>query len=98
MEVPNTSFIPEPEVTSKVLKLTIRKEPPVTTKNPEIMFKIIKSAFMQRRKTLLNALVNNNIFSSKEEGIKFLEELNMNINIRGEKLTLEDYAKIANKF
>lgn len=98
IEVPNTSFIPEPEVTSKVLKLTIRKVPPVEVKNPDIMFKIIKSAFMQRRKTLLNALVNNKIFASKEEGINFLQELNMNIDIRGEKLTLEDYAKIANKF
>lgn len=98
MEVPNTSFIPEPEVTSKVLKLTIRKEPPVKTNNPEMMFKIIKSAFMQRRKTLINALVNNKIFADKNEAAKVLKEANLDINIRGEKLTLEDYAKIANKF
>ena len=97
IEVLNNSFIPEPEVTSKVLKLTIRKEPKVDVKNLELMFKIIKSAFLQRRKTLLNALVNNNIFNSKEEGIKVLHELNFDINIRGEKLTLEDYAKLANK-
>lgn len=98
LEVPNTSFVPAPEVTSEVIKLTIRKEPEIKVKNPEIMFKIIKSAFLQRRKTLLNALVNNSMFNSKEDGIKILEELGMDINIRGEKLTLEDYANIANKF
>lgn len=97
IEVPNNSFIPEPEVTSKVLKLSIRKEPKVDVKNPEIMFKIIKSAFLQRRKTLLNALVNNKIFNSKEECIKVLQELNFDVNVRGEKLTLEDYAKLANE-
>jgi len=97
MEVPNNSFIPEPEVTSKVLKLVIRKEPAVKVSNSELMFKIIKCAFMQRRKTLLNALVNNNIFGSKDQGVKLLEELGMDINIRGEKLTLEDFAKLSDK-
>lgn len=97
LEVQNTSFIPEPEVTSKVLKLKIRNEPTVKTSNPELMFKIIKAAFMQRRKTLLNALVNNKIFESKEEGIEILQQLEMDVNIRGEKLTLEDYAKLTNK-
>ena len=96
MEVPNSSFIPEPEVTSKVLKLNIRKEPPVKVKDENLMFRIIKSAFMQRRKTLLNALVNNNVFTSKEEGIKILNKLNMDVNIRGEKLTLQDFANLAN--
>lgn len=95
MEVPNSSFIPEPEVTSKVLKLKIRKEPPVKVENEELMFKIIKSAFMQRRKTLLNALVNNNIFKSKEEGIKILNDLGMEANVRGEKLTLQDFANLS---
>lgn len=96
MEVPNSSFIPEPEVTSKVLKLKIRKEPAVKTNNPELMFKIIKCAFMQRRKTLSNALVNNNIFENKEECNEILQQLNLNANVRGEKLSLEDYARLAN--
>ncbi|MBR3254919.1 MAG: 16S rRNA (adenine(1518)-N(6)/adenine(1519)-N(6))-dimethyltransferase RsmA [Clostridia bacterium] len=95
-EVPNTSFIPEPEVTSKVIKLVIRKNSPIIVNNEELMFKIIKSSFMQRRKTLLNALVNNGIFKNKEDATKVLKELNFDINVRGEKLTLEDYAKIAN--
>lgn len=96
LEVPNDSFVPEPEVTSKVIKLNIRKEPPVTVKRKELMFKIIKCAFMQRRKTLLNALVNTNVFASKEEGVLILEKLRMNQNIRPEKLKLKDYAEIAN--
>lgn len=94
LEVPNASFIPEPEVTSKVIKLNIRKIPPVKVEKKEIMFRIIKCAFMQRRKTLLNALVNTNVFRNKEEGVEILKKLNLNINIRPEKLSLEDYANI----
>lgn len=97
LEVPNDSFIPEPEVTSKVIKLTLRKEPPVEVKSKGVMFKIIKSAFMQRRKTLLNALTNTKVFMSKEEGIKILNELGLDENIRAEKLTLENFAEITNK-
>ena len=97
MEVPNDSFIPEPEVTSKVIKLTLRKEPPVEVKSRGVMFKIIKSAFMQRRKTLLNALTNTKVFMSKEEGLSILKELHLDENVRAEKLTLEDFAEITNK-
>ena len=97
MEVPNDSFIPEPEVTSKVIKLTLRKEPPVEVKSRGVMFKIIKSAFMQRRKTLLNALTNTKVFMNKEEGLKILKELNLDENVRAEKLTLKDFAEITNK-
>lgn len=97
MEVPNDSFIPEPEVTSKVIKLTLRKEPPVEVKSRGVMFKIIKSAFMQRRKTLLNALTNTKVFMSKEEGIEILKELNLDENVRAENLTLENFAEITNK-
>lgn len=95
LEVSNNSFIPEPEVQSKIIKLNIRKEAPVKVQQKEKMFKIIKCAFMQRRKTLLNALVNTNIFSSKEEGIQILEKLGVDIKIRPEKLKLEDYAKLS---
>lgn len=97
LEVPNNSFIPEPEVTSKVIKLNIRKNPLVEIENKETMFKVIKSAFMQRRKTLLNVLVNTGIFKNKEEGTKILQELGIEVNIRPEKLTLQDYANIAKK-
>ena len=96
LEVPNDSFIPEPEVTSKVIKLNIRKEPPVNVKNKEVMFRIIKSAFMQRRKTLLNALTNTKVFINKDEGIGILKSLNLNEDVRAEKLTIEDFANISN--
>ena len=97
LEVPNNSFIPEPEVTSKVIKLNIRKEAPVEVKSRKVMFRIIKCAFMQRRKTLLNALVNAKVFLNKEEGLKILKELNLDENIRAEKLNLQNFAEITNK-
>ena len=97
LEVENNSFIPEPEVTSEVIKLNIRKNPPIDVSNKELLFDIIKKAFMQRRKTLLNSLVNSKVFLNKEDGIKVLNELNIDINIRPEKLALSDFAKIVNK-
>lgn len=95
MEVPNSSFIPEPEVTSEVIKMNLRKEPGVRVNNPKVMFMIIKSAFMQRRKTLLNALTNTKVFINKEEGLNILKKLNLNENVRAEELSLQDFANIA---
>ena len=94
LEVPKTSFIPEPEVTSKVIKLNIRNESPIKVKSPEVMFRIIKCAFMQRRKTLLNALVNTKVFLDKDEGIKILKKIGLREDVRAEKLKIEDFAKI----
>lgn len=95
LEVPNTSFIPEPSVTSEVIKINIRKEPAVKVNNEEGFFKLIKISFLQRRKTLLNALSNNGI-SSKEELTKMLKELEIDEKIRSEKLTIEEFANISN--
>ncbi len=95
LEVPNNSFIPEPEVTSKVIKLNIRKNPAVNPKDKEKMFKIIKCAFMQKRKTLLNSLTNTKIFDNKQQGIEILNSLEINENIRPEELTLEQFAEIS---
>ena len=95
MEVPNSSFIPEPEVTSKVIKLNIRKEPIVRPKNKEKMFKIIKYAFMQKRKTLLNSLTNNGVFENKQKGIEILNLLGIKENVRPEELTLDQFEKIS---
>ena len=94
IEVPSTSFIPEPEVTSEVIKLNIRKEKNNYTKNIDLMFKIIKIAFSQRRKTLLNALINNNIIETKEQGKEIIEKLNLKENVRGEELSIEQYAQL----
>ncbi len=96
--VENTCFVPMPEVTSEVINLKLRKEPAVKVENKKVFFNIIKSAFMQRRKTLLNALVNTGVFKSKEEGAEILRKLNLREDIRAEKLTIEDFARICNYF
>ena len=95
LEVSKSSFIPEPSVTSEVIKINIRKEPPVKVKNESSFFKLIKVAFLQRRKTLLNALTNNGI-SNKEELTQLLKKLNIDEKIRSEKLTIEQFAEISN--
>lgn len=97
IDVERNSFIPEPNVTSTVIQLKIRKESLLQVENEELMFKIIKQAFMQRRKTLVNALSNLAIFNNKEEIIQLLKELNINEKVRGEALTIEQYAKITNR-
>lgn len=97
LEVPKESFIPEPEVTSKIIKLNIRKQVPVKVENKEFMFKIIKNAFMQRRKTLLNSLRNAKIFNSKEQGLDILHAIDLKEDVRAEKLTLKNFADITNK-
>lgn len=96
IDVPNDSFIPEPEVTSSVIKLTLRNSTPVEVKNEEILFKLIKAAFMQRRKTLLNGLYNSNLFSSKNEIKDIFAKLNLDEKVRGENLSLQDFADISN--
>lgn len=96
LKVMPNSFIPEPSVESKVIKLNIRKENVVEVQNKELMFRIIKYAFMQRRKTLVNALEKSNIFKSKKEIIEILQKLRINEKIRGEALSLKDYANITN--
>lgn len=95
IDVPNSSFIPAPEVNSAVIKLKLLKEPRVKVKNEKTLFKVIKAAFMQKRKTLLNALCNAKILNNKEEIEKMLITLNIDTKIRGEKLTLEQFALIA---
>lgn len=94
MEVPNSSFIPEPEVTSEVIRLNIRKEPPVDVNDINLMFKVIKNAFMQRRKTLLNSLFNTKIFKSKNQGMKVLKNIGLKENVRAEELSLEKFAEL----
>ena len=96
LEVPKTSFIPEPSVTSEVIKIEIRNNPPVSVKNEKEFFNLIKVAFLQRRKTLMNSLTNNGI-SSKEDLLNILHKLNIDEKIRSEKLTIEDFANIANE-
>ena len=95
--VPNTSFIPSPEVDSEVIKLVIRKEPPVELKDEKLFFNIIKASFMQRRKTLANGLVNGGILQNKTEAVKLLKNIGLEENVRGEELSLEQFAKLSNE-
>lgn len=94
MLVENNSFIPEPDVQSEVIKLNIRNTPIINLKDKELFFKIIKVSFMQRRKTLMNSLVNGGIIKDKTQAKKMFEELNFDINVRGENLSIQDFEKI----
>ena len=95
--VPNTSFIPEPEVESEVINLKLRKEPTVKLENEKLFFDIIKASFMQRRKTLMNGLTNSNLMD-KETCKQVLEKVGLDERIRGEALSMQDFANIANEF
>lgn len=95
INVPNTSFIPAPEVNSSVIKLTLLNEPRVKVIDEQILFKVIKVAFMQKRKTLVNSLCNGRILENKEKVEEMLRKLNIDLKIRAEKLTLEQFAEIA---
>jgi len=94
--VENNSFIPEPEVDSEVIKLSIRKNPPVELLDENQFFKTVKASFMQRRKTLINALVNGGILKNKQDAKKLFDDLNMDYNTRGESLSIEKFAEISN--
>ena len=95
IEVPNNSFIPEPDVTSEVIKMNLRGKPAVEIENEKEMFKIIKNAFMQRRKTLLNSLTNTKVFKDKEQGLEILRKVGLDENIRAENLSLQDFANLS---
>ena len=90
-------FIPSPEVNSEVIKLLIRKNPAVKVKEELLFFKVIKASFLQRRKTLLNGLLNGGMIQSKEEGKTILQKLNLPEDIRGEKLTIEQFGIITDE-
>lgn len=97
LTVPNNSFIPEPEVESEVIKLNLRKEPVIKVKDERKFFALIKAAFMQRRKTLLNAIGNSGLNTTKEQMEQILKELDIDTKVRGEALTIDQFAKISEK-
>lgn len=88
-------FIPRPNVGSAVIRLVKHKEPRVETKDPEYMFKIIRAAFNQRRKTLANALSNGGVGVTREQVTDALQNMGLSETIRGERLTLEEFAALA---
>lgn len=98
-DVPPQCFVPQPEVDSTIIKLKKNKTPPVNLKDKDMFFKVVKAAFGQRRKTLLNALTNFGAFNkTKEEIREILNTLNINENARGETLSIEQFAILSNKF
>lgn len=97
LNVSATCFMPRPNVDSAVIKLTRHQEPPVAVKDEALMFRIIRASFNQRRKTLVNGLKNSSELDfSKEEITEAIKSIGKEENIRGEKLTLEEFAKLSN--
>lgn len=94
--VPPSSFIPQPEVDSIVLKLDILDKPAVAVDNEALFFRVVKAAFGQRRKTLLNALAAGNLGLPKEQLRALLSSVEIDENRRGETLSLQEFANITN--
>ncbi|MBG9787321.1 16S rRNA (adenine(1518)-N(6)/adenine(1519)-N(6))-dimethyltransferase RsmA [Brevibacillus laterosporus] len=97
MIVPASVFIPRPNVDSAVIKLSIRKQPIVEVADEKLFFRIVKASFAQRRKTLLNNLVTNYFGKEKKElALQALEEANILPSRRGETLSIQEFATLAN--
>lgn len=97
--VPPNCFMPRPKVGSAVIRLTRHEKPPVEVADEKLMFRLIRVSFNQRRKTLANGLNNSPELSySKEEIQQTIEKCGFKAGIRGEALTLKDFAKLANAF
>lgn len=93
-EVPPHCFIPRPNVSSMVIHLQLHEKAPVSVKDPALLFKTIKFSFMQRRKTLVNAL-SSGFHLDKKDLQALLSSLSYSENVRGETLSLEDFALIS---
>lgn len=97
LNVSATCFMPRPNVDSAVIKLTRHKTPVVDVKDEKLMFKVIRASFNQRRKTLVNGLKNSSELDfSKEKILEAINAIGKEESIRGEKLTLEDFANLTN--
>lgn len=94
IDVPKDNFLPAPEVDSCVVKLDIREKPPVDLIDENLFFELIKNAFCQRRKTILNSLASGN--RTKEELKNILEKLSIDEKLRAENLSIYDFANISN--
>lgn len=94
--VPSNCFIPRPNVASAVIRLTCHEKKPVEVKDEKGMFALIRASFNQRRKTLANSLSNaQNLSLTREQVTEALESMQLSPTIRGEALTLEQFAALA---
>ena len=92
--VPNTCFLPPPKVTSAVIHCPVRREPPVQVKSEASLWRAVKAGFAQRRKTLVNSLQSG--YSLPKDALaEAIESCGLPADVRGEKLSLEDYAHLA---
>lgn len=96
-DVPPSCFIPQPKVTSSVIKLKIREKPPVEVKDKDIFFRVVRAAFGMRRKTLLNALSAYFGEFSKPDIEKMLVSCGFEPQIRGEVLSVGEFAQITDE-
>lgn len=97
--VPQNCFMPRPKIGSAVIRLTVHEKPPVTVGDEKLMFRIIRASFNQRRKTLANGLNNSpELNFSKEQIAGAIEKLGVSPSIRGEALTLKEFAQLADIF
>lgn len=96
--VPANCFMPRPKVGSAVIRLTAHKKPPVEVQDEKLMFSIIRASFNQRRKTLQNGISHvAELGISKEQTVKVLEDMNLSPSIRGEAMTLSQFAEFTNR-
>ncbi|MCI8507089.1 MAG: 16S rRNA (adenine(1518)-N(6)/adenine(1519)-N(6))-dimethyltransferase RsmA [Lachnospiraceae bacterium] len=93
--VPPNCFIPRPSVGSAVIRLTKWEKPPVQVKDEALLFALIRASFNQRRKTLQNSVVNGGIGVTKEQVVSALEQMELSPTIRGEALTLAQFAQLS---
>lgn len=97
--VPQNCFMPRPNVGSAVIRLRRYQQPPVQVKDEKLMFRLIRASFNQRRKTLANGLKNSSELSySREAILEALQKVKLPENIRGEALTLEQFAELSDAF
>ena len=90
--------MPRPNVDSTVIRLTRYEKPPVEVEDEAYLFAVIRASFNQRRKTLVNGLTNaGNLGVSKEKIMEVLEQMGLPLTIRGETLTLEQFAELSNR-
>lgn len=93
--VPPNCFIPRPNVGSAVIRLTRWAQPPIQVKNEQFLFSLVRASFNQRRKTLQNSLVNGGVPVTKEQVVEALAQMGLSETIRGEALTLAQFAQLS---
>ena len=97
--VPPNCFMPRPNVGSAVIRLTRHETPPVSVMDEKLMFSLVRASFNQRRKTLVNGLSNSpEITFSKDDILRAVEQLGLGMTVRGEALTLEQFARLSDLF